>query len=181
VEKLIFVDETGIDCKTIYRRFGRAIKGTPVHKVRQFTGNRRWNVLSAISWNGIVSYTVTENTTNTVDFNKFIGENVLPHVPAGSVIVMDNASFHNATELEALVELQGHKIIFLPPYSPDLNPIEISYSYAKSYLKERVSKKYYSNTDMVNLIKEAFASMDAIYCQSWFKKCLYSPKLTRIY
>lgn len=75
---------------------------------------------------------------NTIDFNAFITECILPKIPLGAVIVLDNAAFHKSTILEGFVEIYGRYLLFLPPYSPDLNPIEISYGWLKKQLKVQI-------------------------------------------
>jgi len=85
-------------------------------------------------------------------FEMWFGECLLPVLPVNSVIVMDNASFHRKKQLIPLAEEAGHRLIFLPPYSPELNPIESFWSWLKRYLKKILP--FYDSLD--NAIRVAF-------------------------
>ena len=69
---------------------------------------------------------------NTAVFNKWVQKDLIPKLPPNSVIVMDNAAFHKSQALTIMIEKSGHTLEYLPPYSPDLNPIESKWHQAKS-------------------------------------------------
>lgn len=76
-----------------------------------------------------------QGTTNTTIFNTWLKESLLPVLKEGSTLIMDNATFHKSQETRNLVRAAGCKILFLPPYSPDLNPIEQVWANIKRYRK----------------------------------------------
>jgi transposase len=85
---------------------------------------RRLNILGAISGgNPFARHLFQENTT-TKKFNEWVEECLIPELRPGQVVIMDNASFHKSKETVALIESVGASVLFLPPYSPDFNPIE---------------------------------------------------------
>jgi len=136
-ESLFFLDETGLDFNSFKRRFGRALVGIKANMVRKYVRTKRANIISCIGWDGVTGYRAIEDSTTTTDFNSFIID-LLPLLPPSSVLVLDNASFHKSPMLVAIVKSYGHHLLFLPPYSPDLNPIELSYSWLKKKLREEM-------------------------------------------
>ena len=81
------------------------------------------NIIAGMMSNGIISPLISNYNTDASFFNIWLERHLLPELPEKSVIVLDNASFHNTKKTKEIIENHGHKILFLPPYSPDLNPI----------------------------------------------------------
>lgn len=139
---LVYVDESGCDNRTGHRRNGWAPSGvTPVEKT-QFHRGKRYQVLPAYAQDGIVHVKVFEGTTDSTVFENFISE-LLPFCgrwpEPKSVLVMDNASFHQPDRIEQICKEAGVKVLFLPPYSPDLNPIEEFFAELKAFIKRNWS------------------------------------------
>ena len=76
-------------------------------------------------------------TINTEIFTASVRQDLIPKLPENSLIVMDNASFHKGAEMRTAIKMAGHKLLYLPPYSPDLNPIAHNWAQAKSIRKKR--------------------------------------------
>jgi transposase len=74
-------------------------------------------------------------SVNTEVFTSWVEQILLPNLPKESVVVMDNASFHKGKEMQKMLEDSGHTLLYLPPYSPDLNPIEKKWAHAKQIRK----------------------------------------------
>ena len=94
--------------------------------------------MPALSLDGILHLDIVNRAYNSELFNGFIDgllDNMNPFPAPNSVIVMDNASIHKSDELRAMVEQQGMRVLFLPPYSPDYNPIEESFSAIKAWIR----------------------------------------------
>jgi len=154
------------------RLFGYTRRGKRLPKARQYLRGKKLNLLSAISYNlGLAAYRITDENTTATDFNDFILEQVLPLVPIGGAIILDNASFHKSIELQAAVESQGRFLIFLPAYSPIFNPIELSYGFIKSELRRLRAQVRYTN--LVPALEQALHEITPAYVQSWFTKCMY--------
>jgi transposase len=81
-----------------------------------------------------------EGTCDTRLFNVWLKQVLIPNLIPGQVLILDNASFHRSTESQKLVETAGCKILFLPPYSPDLNPIEKHWANMKAKVRELLTK-----------------------------------------
>ena len=125
-------------------------------------------------------------TTNSVDgdvFYHFIQYSLLPHLQPfngtnqNSVVVMDNCSIHHLHDIIRLINSIGVLVVFLPPYSPDLNPIELCFSKVKYFLKEHEAIAQCG--DIKQIIIAAFASVTSSDCHGWSCECGYvTPELT---
>ncbi|RYP62253.1 hypothetical protein DL769_007364 [Monosporascus sp. CRB-8-3] len=138
-DMFVFVDESGVDKRDVNRRYGWAPKGfTPF--VRQvLKRSRRFNILPAITVDGLLDTFIYQGSTNREGFTLWLKERVLPLMNPfpgpRSVLVMDNASFHHSDEIYTMCEEAGVKLQYLPPYSPDFNPIEAFFSDLKAYIR----------------------------------------------
>jgi len=90
------------------------------------------NAIGAILDFNILNVGLFEGNINADVFHAWVTQELLHSIPANSVLVMDNATFHKRSDSIAAIEKSGHSILFLPPYSPDLNPIEKKWAQAKS-------------------------------------------------
>lgn len=97
----------------------------------------RINAIGALLGAVLLTVCLFEQTINTAVFEAWLEHDLLPKLPPKSVVVMDNASFHKSERLRSLLQQNGHILAFLPPYSPDLNPIEHKWAQAKSIRKKQ--------------------------------------------
>ena len=84
-----------------------------------------------------------ESTINTDVYTAWVKQDLIPKLPPQSIIVMDNATFHKGNEMKIVIEEAGHTLLYLPPYSPDLNPIEKKWAQAKA-LRRRIGGSIHS-------------------------------------
>ena len=129
------MDETGIDTY-LYREYGWSRRGQAL--IGKISGHKfqRTGIVAAQMGKSIFEPLVYEGAMNSVLFETWFRERLLPALPKQSVIVMDNASFHRKHKLHDLALQAGHRLIFLPPYSPELNPIENFWSWLKRFLRK---------------------------------------------
>ena len=134
-EKLVYVDETGID-KCLYREYARAPRGEKV--VAKISGRKfkRTNIVAGICQGKWVAPLEYGGTTDSELFEFWFERCLLKEIAEGSVIILDNATFHRKLVLSQLAEQYNCEVLFLPPYSPDLNPIEKKWAWLKRKLRQ---------------------------------------------
>jgi hypothetical protein len=136
--QLIYVDESGCDKRIGFRRTGWSPLGVTPVQVAKFHRGQRYQILPAYCQDGILLSRVFTGSTDALVFEDFI-EQLLQHCgrwpEPKSVLVMDNASFHHSERIKEMCFEAGVELLYLPPYSPDLNPIEEFFSELKAYIK----------------------------------------------
>lgn len=118
------------------RTHGYALKGQRCYGKHNWGAKGRTNAIGALLGKVLLSVALFEGTINTDVFTSWIEQDLLPKLPAQSVLVMDNAAFHKNIDMQKLIENAGHILLYLPPYSPDLNPIEHKWAQAKALRKK---------------------------------------------
>jgi len=134
-EDFVFIDEAGSQTN-IVSEYARA-KGEKRAKIAK--PGCRWehfSIVGAISIFGIVAITYGKWATNAMIFLNFVKNFLIKKLRYGKIVFMDNVPFHKGREIRELIESVGAKLVFLPPYSPDLSPIEKMWSKIKHYLKK---------------------------------------------
>jgi transposase len=139
----VFVDESGCDKRIGYRRTGWSpLSVTPI-QISKFQREKRYQILPAYTQDGIIFAHVFQGSTDSTVFEDYI-EQLLPFCgkwpEPKSVLVMDNASFHHTPKIEQMCHDAGVKLVYLPPYSPDLNPIEEFFAELKAFIKRNWHK-----------------------------------------
>lgn len=114
------------------RTHGYSKKGYRCFGTHDWGAKGRTNVIGALLGSFLLTVTLFETTINTVIFNQWVLQDLIPKLPPESVVVLDNATFHKGLEMINALESLGHTVLYLPPYSPDLNPIEQKWAQAKS-------------------------------------------------
>jgi len=118
-----YLDECGVDHR-LYREYGRAPRGERIYETVAGRRRERTSVIAACQNGKLVAPLIFTGTCNTEVMDAYFAQVLLPGLPPGSVIVLDNARFHQSPSTAALVAAAGCALLFLPAYSPDLNPIE---------------------------------------------------------
>lgn len=137
-DKLVFVDESACDRRTSRRPLAWAPMGDHARRRDFFVRGTRYSILPALCLDGVLHLHVQPYAYDAASFNNFIAgllENMNPFPGKNSVIVMDNHSIHKSDELREMVEAKGCRLVYLPCYSPDLNPIEEMFSYVKGWMR----------------------------------------------
>jgi transposase len=146
---LVYVDESGCDKRIGFRRTGWSPAGTTPLQVSKFHRDQRYQILPAYTQDGVVFSRVFQGSTDATVFEDFIKQ-LLRHCgkwpEPKSVLVMDNASFHHSERIKEICTNAGVKLVYLPPYSPDLNPIEEFFSELKAFIR-RSWRRYEQSQD----------------------------------
>jgi transposase len=168
-DRLLFLDESG--AKTNMKRlYGWSAKGTRL--VDSVPGGH-WTtttMISAIRLSGVATAMVTEGPTDATVFTGFTEHFLAPVLKKGDIVVMDNLSSHKVKKVVELIEAVGAQAWYLPPYSPDFNPIEQMWSKVKAILRsfaKRTKKTLYS------AIGKALQMVDPMECVNYFANCGY--------
>lgn len=137
-KQVVFIDESGCDKRAGIRHKGWAPLGVTPVKRTSSQRDRRYQILPAYTTEGVLYSRIFPGTTDSTLFESFI-RGLLPHCgqwpDENSVLIMDNASIHHSERIEQMCRDAGVRLLYLPPYSPDLNPIEEFFSEFKAFIK----------------------------------------------
>jgi transposase len=165
-----FVDEAGVNL-ALTRLCGRAPKGERVRDSVPQNYGENVTMLGAISVAGVEAMMTVNGATDGDIFLAFVREVLAPTLWEGDVVIWDNLGAHRSVAVRAAVEARGAKLIFLPPYSPDMNPIERCWSKIKTALR---AAKARTREALEAAIKQALATVTEADARSWFAHCGYA-------
>lgn len=152
------------------RQWDRAPRGERIAETRP---EGHWKVLTtlgAMSLDGMVATMTVESATDRDVFEPFLEEVLCPKLKVGDMVVMDNLSVHKMDRIRELIEGAGAQLLYLPPYSPDLNPIEKARSKFKQFLRSAKARTAEASGPAVT---EALETITAQNAAAWFKHCGY--------
>lgn len=179
-EMMVFVDETGSDNRDSMRKFGYSLRGQRATTRRLLCRGKRVNSVAAMDMDGIICVDSTTDSMNGDTFCNFLEYSLLPQLlpfngsNPRSVVFLDNASIHHVSHAIYLIQSVGALVHFLPPYSPDLNPIEELFSKVKAVLKENDQAiQQIGQECVVDIVQAAFSSITADDCIGWFQHAGY--------
>lgn len=157
------------------RLYGRAAPGQRV--IDQVPGERGKNIstIGAISLAGVLTGLSVPGSIDGEVMLFFVEEMLAPLLKQGDVVIMDNVARHKQEEIEDVIEARGALVIFLPTYSPDLNPIENCWSKVKAILR---SLKPRTLEELLDALVEAFSSITIDNILGWFTHCGYQAAPT---
>ena len=141
------MDESGIN-KFYQREHARALRGIKVEDTKRGRKFERINVIGGLCNGKYIGIKCYKNTTNSIFFEDWFQNTLIPNLPENSTVIMDNASFHRKKILNEIAEKFNIKTLFLPPYSPDFNPIEKSWGNLKRNLCDSL-KSFQTISDAV--------------------------------
>lgn len=172
-ERLIYLDESGVSTQ-MTRLYARCAGGRRIHET---TPDGRWKILTilgAISTRGMIATMTIEAATDREIFLAYLEHVLCPQLQAGDVVVMDNLSSHKVAGVRERIEAAGAKLLYLPPYSPDLNPIEKAWSKLKQLLR---SVKARTKEALDKAITELLPQISPDNAQAWFRLRFGTPQL----
>lgn len=136
-EKLVYIDESGIEL-TICKDRGWGKKNQKLSGKKSGKYYERTNIIAGYVNKESIAPMVFNGSCNTILFESWVENFLIKELVPGQFVVMDNASFHKSQKTKELIESVGCKIIFLPPYSPDLNPIEKFWANMKRWIEHNI-------------------------------------------
>lgn len=168
-EDLIFVDETGVNLALV-RLYARALKGRRADGGRPCRRGTNVTLIGAIAMVGVVGAMTVTGGTNADVFITFVEQILVPNLWPGACVVLDNLPAHKVAGVRAAIEAAGARLVYLPPYSPDFNPIENSWSKLKAYLRSVAAR---TRDALDQAISEALDLMTLKDIRNWFAHCCY--------
>jgi transposase len=168
--RLIFVDETGTSTNMARLR-GRARRGARlIGKVP----HGHWKIttfVAALRCDAITAPFVIDKPMNTAIFKTYLERCLVPILRHGDIVVMDNLSSHKSEEVREIIEAAGAVLLYLPPYSPDFNPIEQAFSKLKAHLRKAAERSIPALWDRIGAILDTFSAAE---CQNFFSHAGYA-------
>lgn len=138
-QTIVYVDESGIELNSVKDR-GWGKKGMVLRGKKSGKYYQRTNIISGLVNNKPIAPMVFNGSCDTNLFESWVAEFLTKELMPGQIVVMDNATFHKSNKTRELIEAKGCTVVFLPPYSPDLNPIEKFWANMKRWLREQIDK-----------------------------------------
>jgi transposase len=132
-----------------------------------------WNtvtMLGSIRLDGVTSCLVMAGATDSDVFREYVRQVLGPTLRAGDIVICDNLAAHRDAEAQKLVEARGAELVFLPAYSPDLNPIEMMWSKVKAHLRQAKAR---TDEDLLAAIAEALRRVSSADAQGFFRHAGY--------
>jgi transposase len=166
---LVFVDESATNL-AMTRRYGRAPRGERVSESVPRNYGESISVVGALSLSGVRAAMTVSGAVDTLCFDAFITRVLVPQLKAGEVVVLDNLNVHKASRIEKAVAAVGASVMWLPPYSPDMTPIEQCWSKIKQYLR---SVKARTRAELDAALAKAIELVTASDALGWFTHCGY--------
>jgi len=168
--RLKFIDESGVNF-AMTRRYGRAPKGARVIDAVPQNHGPNVTMLGALGLHGIDAVMTVEGATDTEVFLAYLEHVLAPTLRPGDIVVMDNLRTHKVDEVQPAIEGRGAHLIYLPPYSPDLSPIEHCWSKLKTALR---TAKARTREALDTAITHALTTISASDAHHWCTDCGYA-------
>lgn len=167
VRNLVFIDEAGLHL-SMGRLFARAFPGQ--RAVDAVPRNRGSNVslIGALSLDGLIASMTLKASVDTAAFLSYVCDVLVPQLWVGAIVVMDNLKVHHAQSVRQAIEAVGAQVVFLPPYSPDLSPIELCWSKLKQFLRSKAARTYEALDQAMTEVLDYITEDDAL---GWFNHC----------
>lgn len=170
-ERLVFIDETWASTN-MARRYGRAPRG---ERLRVGVPHGHWKTttfVAGLRLTGMVAPMVLDGPINGVSFQAYIDQVLVPELRTGDIVIMDNLGSHKGAGVRAAIEAAGASLLYLPPYSPDFNPIENAFSKLKALLRKAAERTVDGLWNTIGALLPAFTPQE---CANFFAAAGYEP------
>ena len=164
-ERLIYLDESGVTTQ-MTRLYARNRNGARIHEAVPEGNWKILTILGAISMRGMIATMTIEEATDADIFLAYLDHCLCPALRPGDVVVMDNLSSHKVRGVRQRIEAAGAQLLYLPPYSPDLNPIEKAWAKLKTLLR---STKARSKEALDQAISQHLPEITPDNAKAWFR------------
>jgi transposase len=169
---LVFVDESGSNL-ALTLRYGWALRGERAWGQAPTNRGKNTTLFAAMTHEGLLASMMVEGAANTEAFLTYLDELLCPALRPGQVVLMDNLQVHKAEAVRQRFEACGCRLVFLPRYSPDFNPIEGAFSKLKTFLRRVQARTREALEVAIGAGLQTISAQDA---RGWFKHYGYSPE-----
>jgi len=169
LKRLTFLDESGVNLAQT-RLYGRAPSGERVNDYVPDERFERKSIIVAMKLNGQMSSLLFSGTLNGKLFVQYIKEFLSQILVQGDIVVLDNCAAHKVAGVKEAIEACGAKVLYLPAYSPDLNPVELLWSKVKAILRREKARTFEALEKALKLALDSVCTDDIL---GWFKHCGY--------
>jgi len=167
--KLVFIDETGASTK-MTRAYGRSLRGERCVASIPYGHWKTTTFTAGLRLNGMVAPMVLDGPMSGDAFIAYIEQVLVPELSKGDIVIMDNLPAHKVTGVRQAIESAGANLLYLPPYSPDFNPIEMAFSKLKAMLKKEAARTMDDLWELIGKLIEEFKPKE---CKNYFKAAGY--------
>ena len=171
----IFIDESGVTTDLL-RRYGRSPRGV---RLRDYTPCGHWQthtVVAGLRVDGLLAPAVFDGPVDNPTFLAYVEQVLVPTLRVGDVVILDNLATHKQPEVQAAIERVGARLRFLPPYSPDFNPIELAFAKLKAFLRAARPRSFDQVVELVAIALELFSADE---CMNFVRHCGYRVPTTQ--
>jgi transposase len=169
IGRLKFLDEAGSTI-SMTRLYGRAARGERIYEGAPQNYGENITMLACLSAGGLSAPMTVEGAVDGLVFLEYVKQVLAPTLCTGDVVIMDNLGAHKVKGVRETIEARGAQVIYLPPYSPDLNPIEKCWSKIKTYLR---AAKARTRGALEEALKQALLLVTEKDARGWFASCGY--------
>jgi len=169
---LIFIDETAASTKMARLR-GRSLRG---ERCRAAVPHGHWKTTTftaGLRLNGLAAPMLLDGPMNGTAFLAYTEQVLAPELRPGDIVVMDNLPSHKISGVREAIEKVGAQLVFLPPYSPDFNPIEMAFSKLKALLRKAAARTV---DDLWSIVADSLAAFTPAECRHYFEAAGYDPE-----
>ena len=170
VDRFVFLDESGVTTDLI-RRYGRSPRGHRLIDHAPFGHWQTHTILAALRVDGLTAPAVFDGPLDNVTFRAYVEQVLVPTLRPGDIVVLDNLVIHKQPAARAAIEAAGAVVRFLPPYSPDFNPIEQAFAKLKALFRAARPRSF---DDVCEQFAAALGLFTAEECAAYTRHCGYS-------
>jgi transposase len=167
----VFIDETWT-ATNMARSHGRCRKGERLRMGFPHGHRKTTTLVAGLRTSGMVAPMVLDGPINGQWVEAYVTKVLVPELRPGDVVIMDNLSSHKRAAVRELIEAAGSRLLFLPPYSPDFNPIEKAFARLKALLRKAAERTVAGLWDLIGKLVDLFEPRE---CANYFSSCGYDP------
>ena len=156
------------------RKYGRSRRGRRLRAAVPHGHYKTVTLVAGVRLSGLVAQKAFDRPINAASFEEWVEKCLAPTLSKGDIVIMDNLSSHKGPKVEQLIKAVGAELRYLPPYSPDMNPIEMAYSQLKASLRKIAERTVAGLLAALDACEDIFKPA---HCANYFLACGYDPAI----